>query len=101
MKGKAALVLGLAAGYVLGTRDGRERYEQIKAQANRLWNDPAVQKKASQAQEAVKEKAPQVPAKVSDAAHRAADAAAHTVADKTGSPTHSRTTRQTASGLDG
>src|SRR3546814_17314066 len=30
MKGKVGLVIGLAAGYVLGARAGRERYEQIK-----------------------------------------------------------------------
>ena len=71
MKGKATLILGMAAGYVLGTRDGRERYEQIKSQANRLWNDPKVQEKASQAQDVVKEKAPKVQEKVSDAAHKA------------------------------
>lgn len=71
MKGKAALVVGLAAGYVLGTRDGRERYEQIKSQADRLWNDPKVQKNVAQAQDVVKEKAPVVQSKVSDAAQKA------------------------------
>ena len=32
MKGKVGLVVGLSVGYVLGTRAGRERYEQIKTQ---------------------------------------------------------------------
>ena len=73
MKGKATLILGMAAGYVLGTRDGRERYEQIKSQANRLWNDPKVQHKASQAQDVLKEKAPKVQEKVSQVAHKAGD----------------------------
>jgi hypothetical protein len=71
MKGKAALVVGMAAGYVLGTRDGRERYEQIKSQADRLWNDPKVQKNVAQAQDVVKEKAPVVQSKVSDVAQKA------------------------------
>jgi hypothetical protein len=31
------------AGYVLGARAGRERYEQIKAQAERVWDQPVVQ----------------------------------------------------------
>ena len=75
MKGKAALLVGMAAGYVLGTRDGRERYEQIKGQANRLWNDPKVQEKAGQAQDLVKEKAPIVKEKASDAAHKASSKA--------------------------
>lgn len=43
MRGKAALVVGLVAGYVLGARAGRERYEQIKAQAEKVWDRPAVQ----------------------------------------------------------
>ena len=71
MLGKATLVAGLAAGYVLGTRAGRARYEQIKTQANRLWNDPKVQQKAAQAQEMAKQKAPKLQEKVSGAAHKA------------------------------
>ncbi|MEV8240612.1 hypothetical protein AB0O90_10280 [Microbacterium testaceum] len=43
MRGKAALVVGLVAGYVLGARAGRERYEQIKAQAEKVWEQPVVQ----------------------------------------------------------
>ena len=43
MRGKAALVVGLVAGYVLGARAGRERYEQIKGQAEKVWDQPAVQ----------------------------------------------------------
>lgn len=58
MLGKAALLVGLAAGYVLGARDGRERYEQIKAQATKLKNDPRVQQKTAQAADLAKEKAP-------------------------------------------
>ena len=30
MRYKATLVIGIAAGYVLGARAGRQRYEQIK-----------------------------------------------------------------------
>src|SRR3954471_2706168 len=70
MRGKAALLVGLAAGYVLGSRDGRERYEQIKAQANRLVNDPRVQEKASQATDLAEAKAPVIKDKVAGAAHR-------------------------------
>jgi len=43
MKGKAGLVIGLAVGYVLGTRAGRERYEQIKTQAAKVWELDPVQ----------------------------------------------------------
>jgi hypothetical protein len=49
MKGKIALVIGGAAGYVLGARAGRERYEQIIRQAKSLWANPQVQEAASRA----------------------------------------------------
>lgn len=66
MKGKILLVTGLAVGYLLGTRAGRERYEEIKTAANKLWADPRVQKPVKQAEEFVKEKAPEVAEFVTD-----------------------------------
>ncbi len=44
MRGKIGIVVGLAAGYVLGSRAGRERYEQIKAGFLKVWNTDPVQK---------------------------------------------------------
>lgn len=43
MKGKILFVAGAAAGYVLGARAGRKRYEQIAAAANRFWQTQPVQ----------------------------------------------------------
>lgn len=37
------LGLGIAVGYVLGSRAGRQRYEQIKKAANTVVDHPAVQ----------------------------------------------------------
>jgi uncharacterized membrane protein len=37
---------GLAAGFILGARAGRERYEQIKKLARRTADSPAVQQAA-------------------------------------------------------
>ncbi|MFF0306283.1 YtxH domain-containing protein [Streptosporangium sp. NPDC004379] len=37
---------GLAVGYVLGSRAGRQRYEQIKRMAERVADSPAVQEAA-------------------------------------------------------
>ena len=43
MRGKILFITGLAAGYVLGTRAGRKRYEQIKAAAQSVWHTAPVQ----------------------------------------------------------
>ena len=50
---KLTLLTGVAIGYVLGTRAGRERYEQIKAGATRVAHNPKVQAAADKAQGAV------------------------------------------------
>ena len=70
MKGKILLLTGLAVGYVLGARAGRERYEEIKTTANKLWNDPRVQKPVHQAQDFAKDKASEVAEFVTDAAKK-------------------------------
>lgn len=75
MKGKLLLLAGAAVGYVFGTRAGRERYEQLKANVNKAWHDPRVQEKVSEAEQFVSAKAPQVQEKLSETARGAADAA--------------------------
>ena len=45
-RNRIALVTGLAAGFVLGARAGRERYEQIKKLARRTADSPAAQQAA-------------------------------------------------------
>ncbi|QAY59233.1 hypothetical protein ET475_03980 [Microbacterium protaetiae] len=61
MRGKVGLVVGLAAGYVLGTRAGRERYEQIKEQAEKVWNLPPVQKQVDKVKDLGKSAAMALP----------------------------------------
>lgn len=51
-----AVLLGAGVGYVLGARGGRERYEQIRQQVQRVWKDPRVQERKEQAQAVAKEK---------------------------------------------
>ena len=70
MKGKILLLTGVAVGYVLGTRAGRERYEEIKSAASKFWNDPRVQKPVHQAQDFAKDKAPEVAEFVTDTAKK-------------------------------
>lgn len=70
MRGKILFVFGVALGYVLGTRAGRERYEQIRAGALKVWNDPRVQEQVSTVEEFVKAKAPEVAEKATVAAKK-------------------------------
>jgi len=70
MKGKILFVAGLGLGYVLGTRAGREKYEQLKTSAMKLWNDPRVQRQVDAAETFVKDKAPDVAEFVSDNAKK-------------------------------
>jgi tripartite-type tricarboxylate transporter receptor subunit TctC len=72
MRGKVLLVVGLAVGYVLGTRAGREKYDQMVAQARKLWNDPRVQKQVKNAEQFAKDKAPDVVDFVTDNARKVA-----------------------------
>ncbi|KQY55681.1 hypothetical protein ASD11_14290 [Aeromicrobium sp. Root495] len=70
---KKVIVLAAGVGgYVLGTRAGRGRYEQIKTQADKVWSNPKVQQAATDAQEYAAEKAPVVKEKASAAAQKAA-----------------------------
>jgi hypothetical protein len=46
MKYKATFVAGGAVGYLLGTRAGRERYEQIRRAYRRIAENPTVQETA-------------------------------------------------------
>ncbi|MFN4000956.1 YtxH domain-containing protein [Microcella sp.] len=73
MRGKILFAAGLAVGYVLGTRAGRERYEQLKNAAKGFWNDPRVQHRVDQVEDFVKEKAPEVAEFVSDGAKKVVD----------------------------
>lgn len=73
MKGKILFVAGLGLGYILGTRAGREKYEQLKAQALKVWNDPRVQKQVDAVEDFVKDKAPEVAEFVSDNAKKVVD----------------------------
>ena len=68
MRGKVGLVIGLAAGYVLGSRAGRERYEQIKEQVEKIWNLEPVQEQVGKAKEFAKSAAMSLPSTVWDSA---------------------------------
>ena len=105
MAGKITFLVGFGAGYVLGARAGRERYEQISTKAQGWWQDPRVQRRADQAQQVVKDKAGEAGAKVVDkaseagskVADRVSEKVSGKVSEKVGSPT-STTAAGSASG---
>ncbi|MGW4434912.1 YtxH domain-containing protein [Streptomyces sp. NPDC004596] len=49
MRYRLTFIAGVALGYVLGTRAGRERYEQLKKTARRFAENPAVRNTAETA----------------------------------------------------
>ncbi|XXZ49048.1 YtxH domain-containing protein [Streptomyces cavourensis] len=49
MRYRLTFIAGVALGYVLGTRAGRERYEQLKKSAQRFAENPAVRNAAESA----------------------------------------------------
>ena len=68
---RSAVLLG--AGYVLGTRAGRDRYEQIKGIAGKIWESTPLQKGRETAQAAAA-------AGFTQAAHTAAEVAKNAAA---------------------
>ena len=67
--GKLTFIAGMAAGYVLGARAGRQRYEQIRRTSGKVWNSGPVQKQVFNAKEVARTKAaPVVADLVADAA---------------------------------
>ena len=75
MKGKAGLVVGLAIGYVLGSRAGRERYEQIKAQWLKVWNAEPVQAQVDKVKDFAKSQAMALPSTLWESAVKVTQAA--------------------------
>ena len=68
---KLTFIAGLAIGYVLGTRAGRERYEQLRKTAHDLAATPGVQSATRNAKQAA-----------GSAAGKAADAVVGKVGDR-------------------
>jgi hypothetical protein len=71
---KLGIIVGVGVGYVLGAKAGRRRYEQIKAQADKVWQSPTVQHKVNDATQVVRDKAPELQQKVAAVAKDAGSA---------------------------
>ncbi len=67
--GKLSFFAGLATGYVLGAKAGRQRYEQIRRTSEKVWSSGPVQKQVENAKDVARTKAaPVVADLVADAA---------------------------------
>ena len=73
---KSVTRAAFGAGYVLGSRAGRERYEQLRSAYEKVKNDPRVQERAHQAADLAKEKAAPVADAVREKVTETAGAAA-------------------------
>lgn len=70
MRGKLLFIAGAGVGYVLGTRAGRKRYEQMKAAATKVWESPGIQKQVGAVEDYVAAKVGEVPGAVVDSAKK-------------------------------
>ncbi len=70
---KLTILVAAGIGYVLGTKAGRERYDQIRGAARKVGNDPRVQARAQQAADLARDTAPVVKEKLVGAAGAAAE----------------------------
>lgn len=50
-RGKSGLLLGFAGGYILGTKAGRQRYEQIRRMWSRLMGSATVRRATERTKE--------------------------------------------------
>ncbi len=50
---KTGLLVGFGVGYVLGTKAGRERYEELKASWDSFMGNPSVQRAVTRGKEVV------------------------------------------------
>jgi hypothetical protein len=76
---KTGLLFGFGAGYVLGTKAGRERYEELKATWDQFTGNPSVQRIVTKGKDIVETGAEQ--------GIRAVETAGEEVKDRLGSKT--------------
>jgi outer membrane murein-binding lipoprotein Lpp len=79
MKIKTILVVAAAAGagYVLGTRAGRAKFDELKARASEFAHSPQAQEAVSKVADLAKQNAGKLPDPLADAVTSVADSVQH------------------------
>ncbi|GAB3194006.1 hypothetical protein [Nesterenkonia suensis] len=77
--GLLSLGVGMAVGYVIGTKTGREGFDKARRSASEAWNDPDLQEKIQDTVSSATDTAGRVAQEVAESARRAAAAAAEAV----------------------
>ena len=77
MNPKLLLIIGLGVGYVLGARAGREQYDAMKAQVDKVWENPRVARARRDVESYARQQAPVI----RERAEAAAKAAPGVIAD--------------------
>ncbi len=98
--GKISFLGGVAVGYVLGARAGRQRYEQIKGAALGVWASGPVQSGVDTAKETVRDQGASVAGLVGDAAKQAGSAAREKVGHSSDKASQTSSTSPPATGAE-
>jgi hypothetical protein len=98
MRFKSGFLVGLGAGYVLGTKAGQERYQQIVDAAGKLRENPGVQRLTGEVNRTVSVGKDRVAETAAAKADEAKEAVAAKVGGNSGTSTTSTST-STSSGL--
>jgi hypothetical protein len=81
MAGKAVFVVGIAVGYVIGTRRGREGYVRLRQQANDLLHTRAAQRTAADVSKFARDNVPVVGKQIAKVVDRATSPRVATTAE--------------------
>ena len=98
MRFKSGFLVGLSAGYVLGTKAGQERYQQIVDAASKLRENPGVQRLTGEVNRTVSVGKDRVAETAAAKADEAKEAVASKVGGNSGTSTTTTSTRS-GSGL--
>ena len=99
MRFKSGFLVGMGAGYVLGTKAGQERYQQIVDATSKLRENPGVQRLTGEVNKTVSVGKDRVAETAAAKADQAKEAVASKVGGNTGSSTTTTTTTSSGSGF--